>query len=249
MRFFAAVAGRQSPPVLEEADPWSVYLYLCGSNLETKMGAAGKNIDEILAADLPDGANIVIETGGAGKWRSHDIPSDKLCRYTVKDGKLCEEQRLDSASMGDAQTLSDFIGYCLENYPAKRTALILWDHGGGASGEVCFDENYGMDCLTPAELKKALGSQEAHFDVIGFDACLMATNETAALMHEYADYMLASEEISPSGGGLWRARSKPFGGEDGGRDVQSGGGWVHTKVRKLQRGRAGDAVFVRPRKV
>ena len=189
-----------APPVLEEGDPWSVYLYLCGSNLETKMGAAGKNIDEILAADLPDGANIVIETGGAGKWRSHDIPSDKLCRYTVKDGKLSEEQRLDGASMGDAQTLSDFIGYCLENYPAKRTALILWDHGGGASGEVCFDENYGMDCLTPAELKKALGSQKAHFDVIGFDACLMATNETAALMHEYADYMLASEEISPSGG-------------------------------------------------
>lgn len=199
-----AICGCASPPSATtdrgDADLWSIYLYLCGSNLETKMGAAGKNIDEILSADIPESVNIVIETGGAKEWRSHDIPNDKLCRYTVKGGKLSEEQRLENASMGNEQTLSDFIGYCLENYPAKRTALILWDHGGGASGEVCFDENYGMNSLTPAELKRALGAHKAHFDVIGFDACLMATNETAALVHPYADYMLASEEITPTGG-------------------------------------------------
>ena len=45
-------APKEKP--MGEADTWSVFLYLCGSNLETQMGAAGKNLDEILAADIPD---------------------------------------------------------------------------------------------------------------------------------------------------------------------------------------------------
>ncbi len=187
-------------PTWNEKDSWSVYLYVCGSNLETKMGVASRNINEILAADIPTNVNIVLQTGGASRWRSHDIPNDKICRYTVKNGELAEDQRLENASMGDKQTLSDFIDYCLKNYPAERTALILWDHGGGVSGEVCFDENYGMDSLTPFELKKALEERDAHFDLIGLDACLMATNEMAATIHDYADFMLASEEIEPTGG-------------------------------------------------
>lgn len=51
-------APKEKP--MGEADTWSVFLYLCGSNLETQMGAAGKNLDEILAADIPDNVNVVI---------------------------------------------------------------------------------------------------------------------------------------------------------------------------------------------
>lgn len=187
-----------SPPAGSES--WGIYIYLCGSNLETKMGAAGKNIDEILAADIPQNVDVVIETGGAQKWRSHDIPNDKLSIYSIKNGQLYAERQSENASMGEGETLSDFIAYCLENHPAKRKALVLWDHGGGASGEVCFDENYSMEGIAPAELKKALTDNGAHFDIFGFDACLMASNETAALIHGNADYMLASEEIVPLGG-------------------------------------------------
>ena len=35
------------------------------------------------------------------------------------------------------------------------------------------------------------------FDIIGFDACLMATAENALMLSKYADYMLASEETEP----------------------------------------------------
>jgi hypothetical protein len=35
------------------------------------------------------------------------------------------------------------------------------------------------------------------FDLIGFDACLMATLETAIVLEPYADYMIASEEVEP----------------------------------------------------
>ena len=44
-----------------EEGTWSVFLYLCGSNLETKTGAAGKNVNELLAADIPDNVNVVMQ--------------------------------------------------------------------------------------------------------------------------------------------------------------------------------------------
>ena len=46
-----------------KAGTWSIYLYLCGSNLETKMGAAGRNIDELLAADIPDNGMLSSRPG------------------------------------------------------------------------------------------------------------------------------------------------------------------------------------------
>ena len=134
----------------------AVYLYLCGSTLETKSGAATKNIDELLKAQIPEDTTVVIQTGGAKKWRGHDISPDHITRYEVKDGKLIQIEQLENASMGRAETLAAFIDFATKEYPAEKTALILWDHGGGALGEVCYDENYVMDCLTTAELKEAL---------------------------------------------------------------------------------------------
>ncbi len=178
----------------------AIYIYMCGSDLETRQSAATANIAEILSAKTDENASVIIETGGAARWRGYDISSDFLTRYEVKDGKLQEKQRLANSSMGAEGTFADFVGWCLKEYPAERSALILWDHGGGALGEVCYDENFGMDPLSPQELSGALEGQNAHFDLIGFDACLMATNETAALIKNHAEYMLASEEIEPAGG-------------------------------------------------
>jgi hypothetical protein len=39
-----------------------------------------------------------------------------------------------------------------------------------------------------------------HFDLIGFDACLMSTLELAKAVKPSADYMLASESIEPTHG-------------------------------------------------
>ncbi len=48
----------------------TVFIYMCGSNLETKQGLAGKNIDEILSKDFGNDINIVIETGGGMDYKA-----------------------------------------------------------------------------------------------------------------------------------------------------------------------------------
>ena len=43
---------------------YTLCIYMCGSDLETKRGAASKNIDELLAAHLPENVQIILQTGG-----------------------------------------------------------------------------------------------------------------------------------------------------------------------------------------
>lgn len=201
----------------------ALYIYMCGSTLETNGAAATTNIREMLETELPEDMTVVIETGGSKKWRDYDIPGDKLSRYVIENQELVLKETLEQANMGESDTLSDFLRYCEEEYPADRTGVIFWDHGNGSVGGVCYDQNYKMDSLTLSEMADALENVDVHYDMVGFDACLMATLDMGVLLSDYADYMLASQEIEPAGGWDYSALLKHFGNDkelpDAGRGI------------------------------
>ena len=180
----------------------TLLVYMCGSNLESSYGIASQNIDELLDADIPENVHVVIETGGCNAWQSHGIPADKLARYEVKDHKLVEIEQLDAASMGEASTLADFVSFGMNGYPADRTMLLLWDHGGGTLKGACFDEKFGDDKLTLPEMKQGLqdGLAGKRLSVIGFDACLMADYEVAQATAPHADLLIASQALEMGSG-------------------------------------------------
>ena len=107
--------------------------------------------------------------------------------------------------MGDPTTLESYIEWGVENYPAEKIGLIMWNHGGGMRG-VCYDENYDDDRLLNSEIQTALSGAFEHlnrtekFEFIGYDACLMAVQDIAETNSHYFNYMIASEE-SESGSG------------------------------------------------
>ena len=78
----------------------------------------------------------------------------------------------------------------------------MWDHGGGSVSGFGYDEHSQNedDTLTLDELKYALQTSGVHFDFIGFDACLMATAETAYSLKDHSNYLVASEETEPGTG-------------------------------------------------
>ena len=43
-------------------------------------------------------------------------------------------------------------------------------------------------------------SRPGTFDLVGFDACLMASVEVAKIIEPHAKYMIASEEVEPGHG-------------------------------------------------
>ena len=179
----------------------TLMVYICGTDLESEAGMASNDIQEMLKANTSDKVNIIICTGGAKKWQIQGI-SNSVHQFYKVDGKSHQLIRLEdnrgSKPMTDPATLTDFIKYCAQNYPANRNELILWDHGGGSVTGFGYDEKNGDgDSMTLAGINTALKNAGVTFDFIGFDACLMATAETALMLDNYADYMIASEETEP----------------------------------------------------
>lgn len=193
----AGCAGSKEPP--KEAK-WAVYWYLCGSNLESRNGAASKDLEELQSIELPEDVKVVVQTGGSMEWHRNDIKADQQNRFVYSSRGWKKAGESENSNMGESQTLADFIAYCQENHPAERTMLILWNHGGGVLGGVAYDENYGLDSLSLRELETALAETEKPFDMIGFDACLMANIDTAYAVSPFADYMVASQELEPGNG-------------------------------------------------
>lgn len=198
----AASPSGEAPAVVKSE--YTLLLYICGSDLETKRAAASKNITELLSAELPENVNVVLQTGGTRKWRDHGISTEALQRFAVEEGGLTCMESLPNASMGSEATLTDFLQWGIEEYPAEKYGVILWDHGSGSALDVCFDENYDMDALSLAELDGALSAareatgQELAF--VGLDACLMGNYETVLVGSRYARHMIASQELEPVGG-------------------------------------------------
>lgn len=189
-----------------EDGSWAVYWYLCGSDLESNGGFATNDLSELMEVELPENVNVVIETGGSAVWQNDLMDADKLQRwlYNSEGLQLVDEQ--PSASMGEAQTLADFLSFAKENYPAEKTAVVFWNHGGGSVTGAAFDEIYGYDSLTLDEMYQAFSSvwnpsmEKQPLELIGFDTCLMATVDVAYTFADLAHYLVASEETEPANG-------------------------------------------------
>ncbi len=185
-------------------DDWTILVYLCGTDLETDGYNASSDLYEAFEADCKDNVNFVFQTGGTYSWYYDDIDATKTQRFIMEedDYRLVDEQPL--TSMGDPDTLADFIKWGVKEFPADNIGLVFWNHGGGSISGVCFDERYDDDSLSLSEIDKALSDtfdcMTEKFEFIGFDACLMSTFETANILVPYANYMYASEELEPGYG-------------------------------------------------
>lgn len=182
------------------AETWTLCLYLCGSDLESEKGLATKVLDELSAAAIPENVRVVIQTGGASTWQNDVVKPNEIGRYTIQNGSLVSVGSVASSSLGSASTLVDFLSMCAQNYQSDHTAVVLWDHGGGPLKGVCLDAQHDNDTLTLPEISEALAQgvraqNGKAYDLVGIDACLMGSLETAAAIDDYASYYVASEGV------------------------------------------------------
>ena len=109
-------------------------------------------------------------------------------------------------NMGNADTARQYFAFITETFKPKRLMLDFWNHGSAIYG-VAFDEQHNKDSLNMAELQEVMQDISARYgkkiDLVSFDACLMSNLEIAHTVSAYADYMLASEEITYGWNYLW----------------------------------------------
>jgi len=186
---------------------WTLLYYLdADCNLEPDML---DDMDELESIGSTDNVNIVVLLDRTPEHDDRDGNwSNARLLYVTRDatsGKLKSKvlNNLKEMDTANPETLVGFVAFGLQNFPAKRYALILGNHGGTWMGMLNDDtDNQGGMKLAPfiqgLEALKKAGAPK--FDVIGFDMCLMAQVEVMDAIAPYASYGVASEELEPGAG-------------------------------------------------
>ena len=194
---------------------WLIEVYMCGSDLESDVGAATLNLSEIEDVSLPDNIKILVMAGGTKHWQNEFIKGKSTALYLFDNNGLRKLQDSPQKDMGSGKTLASFLKYGKDNFPADHRMLIFWNHGGGSANGVCLDENT-KNMLSLNDIENAFSStysaDENHppFDMITFDACLMGSIDTARCLQGYSSFFVASEDIVPGLGLGYSGWIKPL---------------------------------------
>jgi len=179
---------------------WTFMVYCIGDNdLEYY---AFKDLNEMEKVGSTDRVNIIVfldtwnDTGARYYYIHKDSDLRNITSPVIRD--------LPEQNAGDPNVLIEFLNWTAENYPAKKYALILWNHGSGWKKMppyrgVCYDYT-DSDFLSISELKYALANTHFSLDLIGFDACLMGMVEVAYQIRNFAKVTVGSEEVEPGDG-------------------------------------------------
>ena len=169
-----------------------------------RVGSASGDLAEITSGKWSDNIRVVIQTGGARSWSNKMVNPNRTQRFLYEKGNFTEIENLPLKHAANVDTLSDFMDFCNENYHSDHNMLVLWDHGGGPFG-YGYDQIFG-NMMSIADIRAALEKSHGKapakvpYDIIGFDACLMAEVEVTNALNGYADYYCVSEEGEPGDG-------------------------------------------------
>ena len=176
----------------------TIMIYMVGSNLESDHAIATAEIAAINPnlVDL-ESTNILLYTGGTSKW--HNFVSNKEnAIYKLTENGFEKLESYSKKNMGDPKIFENFLEYGYRNYPAKDYDLILYDHGGAIQGAIYDD--FTNDNLSLSDFSEALSnspfSSDNKLEVVIFRTCLNGTLEVANIFAPYADYLVASEEVT-----------------------------------------------------
>jgi hypothetical protein len=174
---------------------WTFMVYLDGDN-SLESAAIDTFLNMASVGSTPQ-VNIVVQMDRIGIDDRYDNWTD-CKRFYITKGMIPTPENatldLGEVNMGDPQTLKDFVNWTMNNYPANRYFLVLWDHGAGFMG-FCFDVTSGGDALTLPELSQALSGLPSIIDVVLIDACSASMAEVAFQIKDYANIVIGPEDL------------------------------------------------------
>ena len=193
---------------------WTYMVYMGADNNLSNAGLMDLNEMETVGSD--SNINIVLQAEFSMDYTNFSSNyNGETLRFLVQKNNdpdsviLGDGTDQGNLNMANPDTLTDFIQWARQNYPAKHYALVIWDHGAGwkkdgtgtfIKGAVQDTTSNGNGLMTLPKLAQAVEDAGVYFDVINFDACLMAMYEVALEFQGLADYMVFSEEVEPGNG-------------------------------------------------
>lgn len=223
--------GGDAAPVADVEQPgesWTVLIYsMADTDLEPFMVTDINEAGEVGSTDALHVRALVDRNPGYGDDPLLDQGSwvgGRVLDLTAPGTTELVED-LGDVNSADPTVLADFITQGITDHPADKYALIISDHGAGWPG-IGPDESSDFDTLDLPEIVSGIGAGIAEagvekLDLLGFDACLMATYEVASAVAPVARRMVASQELEPGHG--WDYRSLAVLAEDPTTDTDTFG--------------------------
>lgn len=172
---------------------WTLLVYMVGSDIVDD-GIA--DLNEMKAAGSTENINIVTMLGGS-KREGWQTPTTS----TLENGEEISQSFVPSIpNMSNSGNITEFLNWGIANYPAKKYMLIFYNHGGDIRG-FGVDETTGkINSVT--DIQQGIANSDFiknnnKFELLGFDACLMATFEVQSAFRNFGKYYIASEETEP----------------------------------------------------
>jgi hypothetical protein len=194
---------------------WTVIVYSAADDevLEESMWF---DINEMELVGSNPQMNIVVQIDRFGGAFTGDGDWSDTRRYLITQDNDLDHinspvvESLGEVDTGDPQTLINFVTWAVQNYPAKKYALVMSDHGGGWTGGFSDMTTASYSDLSIPEIVSSIEQIRQNtgvdkFELIGFDACLMGQIEVFGSLYPYSNYMVASEEVIPGYGWSYAA--------------------------------------------
>ncbi len=204
-------ANLQPKSKVQKTKDWTIMVFMNAKNDLSEghlFGLVGKwakkDLKEMKKVGTTDKVNIVVEIGEKGKGSRRILVKKKSGFFS--SGEVVY-QKDPNADMGDYKRVIDFIKWAKKEFPAKKTMLVLWNHGlgwidpnlnminagtGTSSKGILFDDDTKNYVKT-----KQLGEilrQTGYVDVFVMNACLMQMAEVGFEIKDYTGLLVGSEE-------------------------------------------------------
>ena len=190
---------KKLPPAEAEEEDSDELLEKLGITLR---GVASTDLMHITDVQLPENITFIIQTGGAYHWDYPGVNPNLIQRWKFDHTGLTEIYSGPAENMGSPEGLTNFLEFT-KSYYNDHNAFIFWNHGGGAFGAE-HDEIFD-DMLSNREIRECfektypVNEDNPPFELLGFDACLMASTEACNEFAGISQYYVASEEIETDG--------------------------------------------------
>mgnify|MGYP003951981379 CR=1 FL=1 len=209
-----------------ETKEWSVFIFMAGDNdLSSYAVKDMMELERFIPGEKNLGSstkkvNIVVEMKNSFSAESkrflvkqqRELKFLNIPAADIKDDSFIHSPVISSGT-GDNQEerFKNFLSWGIQNYPAKKYAIIIWGHGEGYIGKtedhsqktfggVAFDNssNTFIDIPTLKEILKETQTNLLNnkaIDLLIFDACLMQSIEVALELSDVASFLIGSVQI------------------------------------------------------
>lgn len=177
----------------------TIMIYMCGSDLESDGALASYSIRDLMDSDIDyDNIKIYLCAGGSTKWYNSNISTQETSIFEINEDGLNKIKKQKKEDMANSNTVTEFLDYAYENSQTDEYYFMFWNHGMGILG-LEYDELsknvLSLSGLDTTFKNSKINKDGKKIDMIILNNCLMGSLETSSVLSNYANYLVASEDV------------------------------------------------------